>query len=217
MKLSYDKLPPNRELARLVRKIRESRSITQSQLALMARVSLRTIQRLEKEGRASKETMLSISSALEIDIERLPRKENTTLRPNLILISLAFSAVVIISAAFINYLFQNQQIGNDAYHKTIKWLTGIISISLTLLTVFLIKTAPNRISACTFFLLELILIFISLLLLPDFKFGAETYKAVAVLIFNWLPVMLLIYLLTTILINQYSKFITGSEQKISIN
>ncbi len=68
MQLSVDRLKQQREL----------RAWTQSHLAEVSDISLRTIQRIEKSGVASQESAQSICSAYEIKIEDLlaiPPKE----------------------------------------------------------------------------------------------------------------------------------------------
>lgn len=57
--------------AKFVKKARQERAWTQSRLALIAGVTLRTIQRLEKDGAASFETLLGIAGAFEIDVKEL--------------------------------------------------------------------------------------------------------------------------------------------------
>lgn len=57
--------------AKLVKKEREDRAWTQSHLAEVAEVNLRTIQRLEKDGAASFETLMAVASAFEMDIKEL--------------------------------------------------------------------------------------------------------------------------------------------------
>lgn len=55
----------------MVKKAREERAWTQSQLATIADVNLRTIQRLEKDGAASFETLRGVAQAFEIDVKEL--------------------------------------------------------------------------------------------------------------------------------------------------
>lgn len=57
--------------AKLVKKAREERAWTQTRLAEIAGVTLRTIQRLEKDGAASFETLMGVASAFEIDVKEL--------------------------------------------------------------------------------------------------------------------------------------------------
>lgn len=61
----------NANLGKLVRSYREKRSWSQSHLAKAAGLSTRTIQRLERKGTASKETLLSIAAAFDVDIQKL--------------------------------------------------------------------------------------------------------------------------------------------------
>ena len=54
-----------------VREFRKQRAWSQVHLAEAAGVSVRTIQRLERDGHASDETMLSVAAALDIDVQEL--------------------------------------------------------------------------------------------------------------------------------------------------
>ena len=60
-----------------VREARMARGWTQQQLAEIANLSLRTVQRVEKQSVASNETVSALSAVLEI-----PRTELMTLNPN---------------------------------------------------------------------------------------------------------------------------------------
>ncbi len=79
--------------AQLVKEMREERAWPQRQLAEIAGINTRTVQRLEKDGSGSSETLMAIASAFEIDVkqlqnvaskkdEHLPRK-NVHLLPRL--------------------------------------------------------------------------------------------------------------------------------------
>jgi DNA-binding XRE family transcriptional regulator len=52
----------------VLRRLREERSWTQEHLAAVSGVSLRTIQRIEREGNASAETRLSLAAAFGVDV-----------------------------------------------------------------------------------------------------------------------------------------------------
>ena len=54
-----------------VRALRESRGWSQEHLANAAGIGLRTVQRLESQGNASRETLLCVAAALETDIASL--------------------------------------------------------------------------------------------------------------------------------------------------
>ena len=64
-------VPKNIGRAKLVRKERLERAWPQSQLAEIAGVDIRTIQRLEKEGAASFETLRGVAQAFDIDVKEL--------------------------------------------------------------------------------------------------------------------------------------------------
>lgn len=59
------------ERAKLIKKMREERAWPQSQLADVADINLRTVQRVEKDGTASLETLMAIANAFEIDVKQL--------------------------------------------------------------------------------------------------------------------------------------------------
>ena len=63
--------------ARFVKKAREERVWTQSHLADAAKVNLRTIQRLEKDGSASFGTLMSVAGALDVDVQQLSPTSKT--------------------------------------------------------------------------------------------------------------------------------------------
>ncbi|MFV3408911.1 helix-turn-helix domain-containing protein [Bdellovibrio bacteriovorus] len=57
--------------AKLVKKARIERAWPQRQLADAAKVNLRTIQRLERDGTASFETLMAVAGAFDIDVKEL--------------------------------------------------------------------------------------------------------------------------------------------------
>jgi len=59
--------------AQLIRKLREDRAWSQEHLAAVAGLSARTIQRVEAENSASRETRMAIAVALGIDLAQLNR------------------------------------------------------------------------------------------------------------------------------------------------
>ena len=64
-----------------IRSLREARAWTQAHLADAAGVSLRTIQRLETIHSCSRETLLGLAAALEIDVRNLTEEFMTAERP----------------------------------------------------------------------------------------------------------------------------------------
>ena len=58
----------------IVKKLREQKHWSQEQVAEMAGLSLRTIQRVEAGNPASKETLKSLASVFEIDISKLTER-----------------------------------------------------------------------------------------------------------------------------------------------
>lgn len=56
---------------RTLRRLREERSWTQEHLATVSGLSLRTIQRIEREGNASADSRLALAGALQVDVASL--------------------------------------------------------------------------------------------------------------------------------------------------
>lgn len=65
------------ERAKFVRKQREERAWPQRQLADVAEVNIRTIQRLEKDGSASFETLMAVAQAFDMDVKQLSPTSRT--------------------------------------------------------------------------------------------------------------------------------------------
>lgn len=62
----------------IVRKLRLEKGLSQEQLADMAGISTRTLQRLERGAKASPETLKCIASVLETDFANLRKEQNMT-------------------------------------------------------------------------------------------------------------------------------------------
>jgi len=58
-------------LANKIKELRLERAWSQAQLAVVASLSLRTVQRVELNGKCSKESLLSLASAFDIDVREL--------------------------------------------------------------------------------------------------------------------------------------------------
>lgn len=92
--------------AQMIKQLRDERAMTQQHLADACDVSLRTIQRVEKYGNASQETVMGLSSVLEVDIDTLklvPDKnkakfETVDLRVQFLLIGIALFSGSILGA-----------------------------------------------------------------------------------------------------------------------
>ncbi|GAA6152471.1 helix-turn-helix transcriptional regulator [Pseudoteredinibacter isoporae] len=59
----------------LIKTLRQQKAWSQEQLSSIAGVSYRTVQRVERDGRASLETQKAIAAAFEIELEQLRVKE----------------------------------------------------------------------------------------------------------------------------------------------
>jgi transcriptional regulator with XRE-family HTH domain len=62
----------------ILRKLREEKKLSQEQLAMMAGVSTRTIQRIESGYKASYETLKALASVLEVNISTLEEEIDMT-------------------------------------------------------------------------------------------------------------------------------------------
>ena len=58
----------------ILKKLRESKRLSQEQLAIMSGLSVRTIQRIERGNRASVESLKSLASALETNVSALEQE-----------------------------------------------------------------------------------------------------------------------------------------------
>ena len=67
--------------AKTVKRMRAERAWSQEQLAEIADVSLRTIQRVESDGSASRETRMALAAAFDIDIRDLAEPEAALSEP----------------------------------------------------------------------------------------------------------------------------------------
>jgi len=72
-----ENLVKNMERAKFIKRTRQERAWSQTQLAMIADVNLRTVQRLEKDGTASFHTLQGIAQAFEIDVKELNPVSNT--------------------------------------------------------------------------------------------------------------------------------------------
>lgn len=68
--------------AQRVKKLREERSWSQEHLASVAGLSLRTVQRIETEGKASPESKMAIASALDVDVATLNANQAGPAQPS---------------------------------------------------------------------------------------------------------------------------------------
>ena len=112
-------------IADKIRSLRQERAWSQAQLAEIASLSIRTVQRVELKGRCSQETLLALASAFEINVSELTsllrqalerysiylfgfRFSTGWLKPKTAIILsalLIFPAVYFISAAILRYVF----------------------------------------------------------------------------------------------------------------
>lgn len=65
----------------VLRQLREERSWTQEHLAAVSGVSLRTIQRIEREGNASADSRLALAAAFGVDVATLAVKADPPVQP----------------------------------------------------------------------------------------------------------------------------------------
>nr|WP_315221393.1 helix-turn-helix transcriptional regulator [uncultured Duganella sp.] len=67
--------------AKTIKRLRAERAWSQEQLAEIADVSLRTIQRVEADGSASRETRMALAAAFDIDVRDLAEPDGATPEP----------------------------------------------------------------------------------------------------------------------------------------
>ncbi len=67
----------------IVRKLRIERGLSQEQLASMAGISVRTLQRIERGANASAETLKCLAAALDTDFPALRNGQDMTTAPNI--------------------------------------------------------------------------------------------------------------------------------------
>jgi transcriptional regulator with XRE-family HTH domain len=112
-------------IANKIKALRQERAWSQAQLAEIASLSIRTVQRVELNGRCSPETLLALASAFEINVSELTsllrealerysiylfgfRFSTGWLKPKVAVflsILLVFPAVYFISASILKYVF----------------------------------------------------------------------------------------------------------------
>lgn len=69
------------QLAEKIKKLRMERAWSQAQLAEVASLSIRTVQRVEMDGNCSHESLLALASAFDIDVKELTALINNELDP----------------------------------------------------------------------------------------------------------------------------------------
>ena len=90
-----------------LRLLRNQKGWTQQQLADVCGLSLRTIQRTEKSGSASQETISSLSSVFEVNRDSWSMSDNNTFRVNHRAWRIAFISILVFQAfaALVVYLY----------------------------------------------------------------------------------------------------------------
>lgn len=97
--------------ASVVKEARTQRGWTQQQLAEIAGLSLRTIQRVESQGQASVETCSALCAVLEVERETLlqqpPRERASAYRRHFIVAVVAAIVIGFVSGVVITLLLQS--------------------------------------------------------------------------------------------------------------
>ena len=138
-------------LAEKIKALRLKRAWSQAQLSEISSLSIRTIQRIELDGRCSQETLLSLASAFEVDVTEFTSllKESLEkysfyifawkfsaewMKPGtaaIISLLLIFPAVYFIGAAILKYIFSFSYLFDPLLifysSKEILWWFNIIS------------------------------------------------------------------------------------------
>ena len=136
------------DLAEKISAMRRERSWSQAQLAEIANLSLRTIQRIESSGRCSPESLLSIAAAFEIDVrdltkimydsniesvtpgDRLYQKIFIAKRGIVMAISKLGTAIISAGIVYIIILLGMTAYGASAYHQFYENLSPSIEAQL---------------------------------------------------------------------------------------
>ena len=87
-----------------VRRLREAKNWSQEQLALAAGLSLRTVQRVETEGTASRETRVCLAAALDVEVSHISELQPQSVRTPNANVGKAYSLVglTMLVAAFLS-------------------------------------------------------------------------------------------------------------------
>ncbi|RUO65424.1 Helix-turn-helix [Pseudidiomarina planktonica] len=133
--------------AEIIKKYRQKRCWSQLQLAEMAGISMRTLQRVEAQSTASLETIKSIASVLEISSEDLLQQENTSnldaakvdstyqrKRTQLIVGVVLVCIVNVIALALLFYQREQQAIDESTFFilKNLVSVTLVLSVGVAL-------------------------------------------------------------------------------------
>ena len=137
--------------SRLVKAHRQKKSWSQDQLATISGLSLRTIQRIEKEGACSFESMQALASAFEIDVSSLQiddkeREHISHLRRVRLFSFLANTLGILCAFSAITYsLINGNMSGGEAglYYGGVALLGGLGYVGLALLCEYFRK---NKVS-----------------------------------------------------------------------
>jgi transcriptional regulator with XRE-family HTH domain len=120
--------------------LRVQKGWTQQQLADICGLSMRTIQRTEKSGNASQETISSLSSVFEVNREswQLVNKVDTTFRVNHKGWQVAFIAIIVFQAfaGLVVYLFIDS--------VSVVWLKALFAIDGTVLLAYAVLALTEK-------------------------------------------------------------------------
>lgn len=196
----------NWALAKQIRQERLLRSWSQTQLAEMARVSLRTVQRLEKEGHCSHETLLAIASVFEIDVKSFTGTKfsqpvlivqvlnNHLKRAGVAYVVLLGVILTIMATAFFDHygiVDRNMVTENDSYLPVLKWCGGLVAIYIGVYSGF-VGAQTKKWYGLAALGLGIILAVATFSVLPWIYFPFDQYSAGAAWLFNSLPWAVLI-------------------------
>jgi transcriptional regulator with XRE-family HTH domain len=134
----------------VLKREREARNWTQQQLAEICSLSLRTIQRIEKDGSVSKESLASLSSAFELDYNLLLLADESThptiskndayeLRARLLRSLKSIYSHSVVTFSIIIFIIGIVGLVNSNLDSRIWFLIGLIFSSGVLLTVSVMR------------------------------------------------------------------------------
>jgi len=120
--------------SKLVRALRNKKLWSQDELATACGVSLRTIQRLEGEGKASAETTKALAAVFELDVDALLRPESNTSNYLNVQLGVPIIALSIIVVLMLVWVLRTGEISQHIFLVGLVIITTLSGIFSTLTT-----------------------------------------------------------------------------------
>jgi len=219
-------------LALEIRQRRLNKSWSQSQLAEMANLSLRTIQRLEKSGQCSHETLLALADVFDVDVSEFTQLIGTNMKEKsevakglprkVIMGGVIFIGLVILLTVFIvlkfSYLYSvidrtMMTTENTTYPLIVKIAGGILGIYGAVLAAYIGLTRKVMwgligLGACAG------IVVLAFSFLPWIYFPYDQYSAAALWVFSWFPVTAAIWIIV-MLLGKWFKILPHDSLRVS--